>query len=246
MKKNKMIAAICCAGALAAVCAGYALAQSPTIQAGASKQETTVSGPAAAGAAQETDAVEEAGAVEGTEAAEGAAEQGVQSDLLCIWGTITNISAEESQITINNQSGVSYAGEIVLNIDSEGTRVLGAENGFPVQLSDLTVGETIYAYIGQAMTMSLPPMTNAKMIICKIPADFKAPEYVTVSSMTEKDGNWELVGTNGTTYAVPAACEILPYKTRNIVVLQDVAKDSKLLVWSDAENQATKLVLFAE
>lgn len=221
--KKQIAVAVCCTGLLVAACAGMAQAQSPTIQAGASRQETAVTGPAV-----------------GQEQTEVSAHE-----LLCIWGTVTNVT--DGQITINNQSGVSYAGEIILNIDPEESKVLGAENGFPVQLSDITVGETIYAYIGQAMTMSLPPMTNASTVICKIPADYKVPEYVTVQSVTAKeDGSIELTGTSGITYQAAADCEIIPYLTRNIVRLQDVTESSNLLVWSNDENQAQKLVLFAE
>ena len=80
----------------------------------------------------------------------------------------------------------------------------------------------------------------------QIPADMKAPEYITVKSMTaDADGNWKLVSTAGTEYAVAADCRIMPYLTRQIVSLEDVAQGSNLLVWSNAENQAQKLVLFA-
>ena len=61
----------------------------------------------------------------------------------------------------------------------------------------------------------------------------------------DADGNWKLVSTAGTEYAVAADCRIMPYLTRQIVSLEDVAQGSNLLVWSNAENQAQKLVLFA-
>lgn len=166
-------------------------------------------------------------------------------DMLRIWGKV--LSVEDGRIHIDNQSGTSYEGEIVLNISDESGRVLDAENGFPVQLSDIKVGETIYAYIGPAMTMSIPPMTTAEMIICKIPADFKVPDYVEVKTMTwQENGDWVLTTADGATYQVPADCPVLPYLTRNIVTLQDVTESRRLMVWSDAENNAQKLVLFAE
>ncbi len=46
--------------------------------------------------------------------------------------------------------------------------------GLPVALEDVKDGDTIYAYIGPAMTMSLPPMTNAVMIFTNLPADASA------------------------------------------------------------------------
>lgn len=89
-----------------------------------------------------------------------------------IWGTVTSV--EENRIVLNNQSGVSFEGEMVLHISDEVTKVLGAVDGLPVGLSDIHVGDTIYAYIGPAMTLSLPPQTTAEMILAGIPADFKA------------------------------------------------------------------------
>ncbi|MEI3187018.1 MAG: hypothetical protein V8S27_03405 [Lachnospiraceae bacterium] len=36
-----------------------------------------------------------------------------------------------------------------------------------MDLSEIKVGDTIYAYIGPAMTMSLPLQTNAEFIVCR-------------------------------------------------------------------------------
>lgn len=221
MKKinKKALLVLGCSGLLAVAGAGMALAQSPTVVAGAGRTED-VGGPSAGG-------------------------EDMVSDMMQIWGTVLGV--EDGQIRIDNQSGVSFQGEIVLNISDEYSRVLDAVNGFPVQISDIQVGETIYAYIGPAMTMSLPPMTTAEMIICGIPADYKAPAYVKVKSMTwQENGDWVLVTEAGDTYQVPGECPIIPYLTRNMVTLQDVTESRKLLVWSDAENTAQKLVLFAD
>lgn len=216
---KKAMAVICCTGLLAIAGAGMALAQSPTLLAGGAKTENA-GGPSAGG-------------------------EDAAMDLYQIWGTV--LSVEDGQIHIDNQSGTSFTGEIILNVSDEYSRVLDAVNGFPVQLSDIQVGETIYAYIGPAMTMSLPPMTTAEMIICKIPADAKAPDYVKVKSMTwQENGDWVLTTQDGAVYQVPGSCPIIPYLTRNMVTLQDVTESSKLLVWSDAENQVSNLVLFPE
>lgn len=218
--EKKMIAAICCAGLLAVGTAGAAMAQSPVILAGSSQTERETSGPA------------------------GAAED-VTMDTIGIWGPVLGV--EDGAIRIDNQSGVSFSGEIVLNIDDEYSKVLDAENGFPAALADIQEGEFIYAYIGPAMTMSLPPMTTAEMVICKIPADYKAPEYVKVKSMQEQqDGSWVLTSANEAVYQIPADCTILPYLTRNIVRLTDVTAGSSCLIWSDNSGIGQKIVLFAE
>lgn len=168
----------------------------------------------------------------------------ISVDTICIWGPV--LSVDGSSITMDNQSGISAAGEMILNL-AEDTLVLDAVNGFPVEVSDIKEGEIIYANLGPAMTMSLPPQTNPEVVICQVPADFKAPAFVQVAAMeSDNHDGYILTASNGETYQVAADCQILPYLTRNIVKLQDVQEGSTVLVWSDGENQAEKLVLFAE
>lgn len=172
-------------------------------------------------------------------------ESDVSDENFCIYGPV--LSVEDGQITIDNQSGNSSAGEVILTVSSETTTIVDGEQGLPAELSEIKAGDTIYAYIGPAMTMSLPPQTNAEFIICNVPADTKAPEYVKVKSMEEnKDESWTLVSDAGMTYQIAADCPIQPYLTRQIVKLIDVVDGSHVLIWSDAQNQAQKLVLFAE
>ena len=217
---NKTITAIGMAALMTAAGVLTAMAaQSPTIVAGGSMNRNEAAGPGTAG--EHTSAEEQAP----------------------IWGTI--ISMDGTSIDLDCPAGNVFEGEVIVNI-SDDTLVLDGENGYPVELKDLQAGETVYAYIGPAMTMSLPPQTTGEVLIGKIPADAKAPEYITAKSMTENaDGSWSLVSTAGTEYAVSADCRILPYLTRQIVSLEDVEQGSNLLVWSDDQNQAQKLVLFA-
>ena len=80
-----------------------------------------------------------------------------------IYGSTSHM--EDGRLSIDNRSGVSAEGEIILNISQESTLILDAVSGTPLTLEDIQDGETIYAYIGPAMTMSLPPMTNAAIIM---------------------------------------------------------------------------------
>lgn len=185
--------------------------------------------------------------------AETEGESEMQLEAILIYGQLISVNEEEKSIAINNQSENSAEGEVVIYLSDEQTRLLDAINGFPVQPADLKEGEMIYAYIGPAMTMSLPPQTNASVIFCQIPettedgGTFKVPEFVKVKEMVaNKDESFLLTATVGMTYQVPEDCEISPYLTRNIVRLQDVTAGSNLLVWSDENGQATKIVLFAE
>ena len=82
------------------------------------------------------------------------------------------ISADNGSIDMDCPSGNIYEGEVIVNISGD-TLILDGENGYPIEAKDLQAGETVYAYIGPAMTMSLPPQTSGEVIIGKIPADMK-------------------------------------------------------------------------
>lgn len=177
----------------------------------------------------------------------GQADSEKRLELIQIRGQVLRIEPELNRIVIDSRSENVVEGELVLNISDENTKVLDAVDGYPVSIEDIAVGEMIYAYIGPAMTLSLPPISSAAMILCKIPADFRVPSYITVSMMEkQEDGSYQLTGTNGTEYSVPADCVILPFLTRNMVYLEHVKKDDNCLVWMGEENQVVKIVLFAD
>lgn len=161
-----------------------------------------------------------------------------------IYGPATKL--EDGRISIDNQSDVSSSGEIILNL-SDQAYILDAVTGLPVAFDEIKDGDTIYAYIGPAMTMSLPPMTNAQLILTNIPADFKVPDYVEVKSVVTDAATSESVLTtvDGDTFTLSKDCSIFPYLTRNIVTLDDLTQGRTCLVWSDEENTATKIMVFA-
>ena len=187
--------------------------------------------------AEETTVVE---TVSGT--IESAEEQPEQAeDSVCLFGPATQM--EDGRLSIDSQADQGYQGEVILNVSQESTYVLDAVSGLPIELSDIKDGDTIYAYIGPAMTMSLPPMTNATMIFANVPAD-----YVTVKSVVTDAASSQSVLTamDGTEYTLADDCGIVPYLTRNIVTLDDLTQGRKAVVWSDGENTATRIMVFAE
>lgn len=181
---------------------------------------------------------------ESRQALETEGEQNVALEFVGVWGPVLRVT--EDRIYIDNISDHSMKGEIAITISPDYSRVVEAVNGYPVALGDLKEGDFIYAYLGPTMTMSLPPIANGKMVICKAPADFKVPEYMRVTAVqTLEDGSVRITGSNGNTYLAPADCTILPYLTRQMVYLDSITEGSTCLIWSDDNNQATKIVLFA-
>lgn len=144
------VAAICAAAVIGiSGCAMNTKAESAQTQADASQPES-------AEAATVVEAV--TGPIESMEETPNEELQPVR-----IYGSASHM--EDGRLSIDNRSGVSAEGEIILNISQESTLILDAVSGTPLTLEDIQDGETIYAYIGPTMTMSLPPMTNAAIIL---------------------------------------------------------------------------------
>ncbi|MGL5438038.1 MAG: hypothetical protein ACRDBO_22105 [Lachnospiraceae bacterium] len=169
----------------------------------------------------------------------------LEYDLVPAWGTIQSINGD--RIVLDNLAQGAAAGEVVVQIADQESRILDAVEGLPVALADLKEGDFIYAYLSPMMTLSLPPITNAKVIICNAPADFKVPEYLNIkAAVFQEDGSVALTAYNGNTYHVPADCTITPYLTRNMASLQDLAHGRSILLWSDSDGNARKIVVFAQ
>lgn len=225
----------CAAVALGAVGCGAKTEAAPATQTEAATEAPTTESPT-------TEVVE---TVDGTiESMEESVPDTMQP--IRIYGVIKIL--EDGKISIDNQSGQSYSGEIVLNISDEQTRILDAVSGDPYSLENLKDGDTVYVYIGQAMTMSIPPMTNAELILCNIPADFKVPDYVEVKSVVTDATTSKsmLTAADGTQFEIGADCSILPYLTRNIVTLDDLTQGRTCMVWSNEQNVADKIMVFPE
>ena len=236
MRKYHLYAAAICAAAILGTsgCATQAKAADTTAAVTQeSKEETTVA---------DTTVVESVtGAIESMEESQAQVPGAVK-----IYGPVKH--NEDGTLSIDNQSGLSTSGEIVLNVAKDMTYILDAVTGNPVQLEDIKDGDTVYAYIGPAMTMSLPPMTNATLIFANAPADFQVPDYVEVKSVVTdaKTSQSILTAADGTEYTLSADCNIFPYLTRNIVTLDDLSEGRSVVVWSGDENTATKIMVFAE
>ena len=60
----------------------------------------------------------------------------------------------------------------------------------------------------------------------------------------QEDGSWKLESVEEVSYVIPADCQILPFLTRNIVMLSDVKEASTCLIWTGEEGNVQKIVLF--
>ena len=103
-----------------------------------------------------------------------------------VYGTVTQI--ENGQILLeNDEEGAAYP-QVLLNL-TEDTLILSGEDCSQKTLSDIAVGDTLYADISPAMTRSLPPMANAFTVFCEIPEDSAVPTYAQITDIsTDDDG----------------------------------------------------------
>lgn len=169
-----------------------------------------------------------------------------KAESVLVYGNAVKINEHRFQLSTTSSNAVHS--EIVINISQEHTKIFDAVTGQPVASSEITDGELVYAYVGPAMTLSLPPMSTASLVLCNIPADYKVPQLVTVDSLKSGPGQLTatLTASDQTTYLIPENCTILPYLTRNIVTKEDLTKGTTCLIWSanDASKTASKIIIF--
>ncbi|MDO4329734.1 MAG: hypothetical protein Q4C66_10410 [Lachnospiraceae bacterium] len=171
---------------------------------------------------------------------------GVAADMVKLQGTLNEVM--DGSFSMNRQFENGYQEEVIVHVDPEQTLILDGVNGFPADLSSVQPGSSIYAYVGPAMTMSIPPQMSAVMVLVDIPQDAAAPEYVTAAGALEEDGQggYRLTTADGNRIPVPADCQIIPYLTRQMVRLSDITEGRRCLVWLGADGIAQKIVLFNE
>lgn len=167
-------------------------------------------------------------------------------DFIKLSGTINQI--ENGSIFLNRLPVEGEQVEVQIQFEPEKLLILDSSNGLPVELDTLEPGDRIHAYVGPTMTMSEPAQFPAVMILTNISEDSAAPEYVIAASALTEDGQggYILTGLDERKIPVPAACEIIPYLTKQIVKLSDITEGSRLLVWKDSNQKAEKIVLFHE
>jgi hypothetical protein len=159
-----------------------------------------------------------------------------------IYGNVTEVS--DNRLRMIRKDGASADQEIILNLSTE-SRILNSVSGDPVTAEQIQKGEFIYADISPVMTLSLPPMSNAITVLCKVPADYQVPEYITVASMNiNSDGQTGILTSDtGKQYSITDQSKLFPYLTRNIVTVHDLSKGRNCLVWSK-DNTVSKIMVF--
>ena len=129
-----------------------------------------------------------------------AAVENTASSSIRVYGTVAQI--ENGQILLeNDEEGAAYP-QVLLNL-TEDTLILSGEDCSQKALSDIAVGDTLYADISPAMTRSLPPMANAFTVFCEIPEDSAVPTYAQITDISTDDDGTLRITTNQDLILIP-------------------------------------------
>lgn len=150
--------------------------------------------------------------------------------------------------------GTTDAGEkLQLNI-SDATVMLDSETGAAIGLSDLKEGDEISATYSPEMTKSIPAQTSAALIAVNTDKGGNV-NLIDASSVSKNEDGSLTVTDEGKNIVLTISkdASVTPYKTRNIVRLDDIAEGTRLIAWYDmvtmsipAQASTQKAVLLPE
>lgn len=160
-------------------------------------------------------------------------------------GTVTK--QEDGSLLLTSSASETAGEEIVVHVQ-EGTPYVDSVTGESMDLDEIKDGDLLHIWVNPAMTMSLPPQTTALVILGKIPADKAVPQYVEINAPAVfpapgGEGERRILYAGGE-LAVSDATEVKPYRTRNIVTLEDLIPGTTLLAWTGADGKAEQVLVF--
>lgn len=148
---------------------------------------------------------------------------------IMVYGRATEL--EEDRLRLQNDNPTADYSDIVLYV-GEDSIILDAVTGERKTFADLKEHESLYAYVGPVMTRSLPPISNAVLILCNFPADFMAPTYAEVQQVLPgEDGNLSLLMTGDIVLHLSADTGLLPYGEEGEAALSGIVPGTRLLSW---------------
>lgn len=149
------------------------------------------------------------------------------------------VSAEGSQMTM--QDGEDF----IVNTD-ENTVVIKAD-GTPTTLAEIEKDSILKVIASSAMTMSIPAQSYGYVIMVAEPNTETPvfPDYIEVETITiDENDNKVIASADGYFEVVPNTETVFePYKTKNIVTVEDVKYGTEMLVYSDVMSASIPAVV---
>lgn len=159
-------------------------------------------------------------------------------------------AVEENQIRVKVKSN-NDINEMIFNV-SESTLLIDNVTGEATLLKNIKAGDEIYVYHSQAMTRSIPPQSAAFAILTNVEENKSVATMINVKEVTELENDGIKVLSEDGFYSITILNDtpISPYKTKNIVSIQDINQDSIIFAWFDvmtlsipAQATAKKVVI---
>lgn len=147
-----------------------------------------------------------------------------------VWGAAVELG--DMSLTLENSNDNDPYQKIVVNVE-EDTLILDAVTGEAKTFDDLRTGETVYAWVGPDMTKSLPPISTGRVILCGLPADYAAPTYAEVESVTETESGADVCLNNDVVLHLNADTGYLaaPGWEKETVSAADIVPGTRVLAW---------------
>ena len=156
-----------------------------------------------------------------------------------VYGTAQKLTDGRLHLTNSSTDSIN---DIV--VTTQNSLILDAVSGMPVSYEDIQEGSFVYAYVGPAMALSLPPIANADIVLVNTPADYKVPSYVIVKSLDmHEDGSATLTANDGQVYDIPADCSVIPYLTRQMIYVDSLTPGSACLIWTNSDSNTADRVM---
>lgn len=167
-----------------------------------------------------------------------------------VWGQVTRL--EDGSLFLQNSDETDPNREIVVHVGD--APVVDAVTGLPLADSEIKDGDTVYAWVGPAMAMSLPPQASAAVVVANIPADGAVPEYYEI---TGGDHTATITiypapprtavnlpyagGDKAHLLCIPLTAQISPWLTKQIVTVDDLVPGTRILVWRGADGGVSRV-----
>ena len=147
-----------------------------------------------------------------------------------VWGAAVELG--DMSLTLENSNESDPYQKVVVNVE-EDTLTLDAVTGEAKTFDDLRTGETVYAWVGPDMTKSLPPISTGRVILCGLPADYAAPTYAEVESVTETESGADVCLNNDVVLHLSADTGYLaaPGWEKETVSAADIVPGTRVLAW---------------
>ncbi len=140
------------------------------------------------------------------------------------FGTVQEVNEAEKYILVQTAEN-----NIQFKID-ENTWLMDGQTGYPVALADLK-GKEVAVSHSMAMTMSLPAQSYAYAVIAK--GDVM-PNFAIIEEVTETENGVRLTTENGGMWVtVSKDAQISPFRTRNIVTMEDLQPGAQVVLYYD-------------